>query len=196
MALANETARTLLDQFRRQINTLYRVEIESAASIPMMIHAATTTSVRQVLQTTAAASIIHTARLEKVFASVGARPDTNSPSGVEGLLRSGRAQASLDAGPFVRDANLILLAQALQQNEITLYGAAHVWAQTLQHEKAAELLRKSLDESQAWSNRLMGVAHALKESIADHACACLRASEPRSFRPAPPRRIELYRPAA
>jgi ferritin-like metal-binding protein YciE len=76
----------------------------------------------------------------------------------------GAGQASIDADANVRDAAMVAMAQTIQHNEISRYGAAHGWAQSLKQEKASTLLKQTLDEETASSTRLSDLAKTVNTS--------------------------------
>jgi ferritin-like metal-binding protein YciE len=74
------------------------------------------------------------------------------------------ASASIEADANVRDAAMVAMAQTIQHNEISRYGAAHGWAQSLKQEKASTLLKQTLDEETASSTRLSDLAKTVNTS--------------------------------
>jgi ferritin-like metal-binding protein YciE len=149
--------KNLNDLFHNQLNTLYGVEKESTATLTKMAHAATSPAVRKELEAAAKETSTHTKRLDDVFAAIGAKPNAVTSGCIGGLLKDCEASASIEADTNVRDAGMIAMAQAVQQNEIVHYGTAHAWAQTL-------LLKQTLDEELVSTKRLTELAHTVNAS--------------------------------
>lgn len=164
MGLVARKTQSLEDLFHNQLNTLYGMETESRATLKRMAGVATDPAVRQELIAAAGETESHAARLDELFISIGAKPDAMRCGCVDGLLRDCRDVAECDADVRVRDASLVAMAQALQQNEIARYQAAHGWAHTLKHEKAGSLLKQTLDEETASSARLADLATTVNEA--------------------------------
>ena len=156
--------KNLNDLFHNQLNTLYGVEKESTATLTKMAHAATSPAVRKELEAAAKETSTHTKRLDDVFAAIGAKPNAVTSGCIGGLLKDCEASASIEADTNVRDAGMIAMAQAVQQNEIVHYGTAHAWAQTLGQDKAGQLLKQTLDEELVSTKRLTELAHPVNAS--------------------------------
>jgi ferritin-like metal-binding protein YciE len=82
------------------------------------------------------------------------------------LLRDCRDVTEHDSEANARDASLVAMARALQQNEITRYQTAQGWAHSLNHGKAGSLLKQTLDEETASSARLADLAASVNKSAA------------------------------
>lgn len=164
MGLVTKKTQNLEDLFHNQLNTLYGLETDSKATLKQMAEAARAPAVRTELSTAAREAEGHTARLDDLFKSLNAKPEAMRCGCVDGLLRDCRDVAEWEADANVRDASLVAMAQAIQQNEIGRYQTAHGWAQSLKHEKAGALLKQTLDEETASSARLAGLVAGVNES--------------------------------
>lgn len=166
MALVTRKTNSLSDLFRTQLDTLYGLETEGRGALKKMAEAATTPAVRKELNAAAQEAEAHKARLDEVFAMMKTKPDAMRCGCVDGLLRDCRDATEQDSDANVRDASLVAMAQAIQQNEITRYQTAHGWARSLDHGKAGSLLKQTLDEETASSARLADLASAVNDSAA------------------------------
>lgn len=164
MGLVARKTQTLDDLFQNQLNTLYGLETESRATLQKMAEAATSPEVRKELTEAVIETEVHTARLDELFDSISSKPDEMRCGCVDGLLRDCRDVAESDGEANVRDASLVAMARAIQQNEIGRYQTAHGWAQSLRHEKAGSLLKQTLDEEAASSTRLANLAATVNEA--------------------------------
>tara|TARA_Y100000815_G_scaffold200987_1_gene184607 strand:- start:362 stop:877 length:516 start_codon:yes stop_codon:yes gene_type:complete len=164
MGLVIRKTQNLNDLFQNQLNTLYGLETESLDTLNKMAGAATSPAVRKELEAAAAETRTHATRLDEVFKAIGSKPDSMRCGCVDGLLRDCRDAADSDAEINVRDASLVAMAQAIQQNEIARYQAAHGWASSLKQDKAGTLLKQTIDEETASSSRLAALATTVNES--------------------------------
>jgi ferritin-like metal-binding protein YciE len=164
MGLVARKTQTLEDLFHNQLNTLYGLETESRSTLKKMAEVATAPAVRKELIEAVKETESHVARLDQLFDSIGMKPDQMRCGCVDGLLRDCRDVAEADSEANVRDASLVAMARAIQQNEIARYQTAHGWAQSLKHEKAGSLLKQTLDEETASSARLADLASTVNDS--------------------------------
>jgi ferritin-like metal-binding protein YciE len=164
MIFGTNKTKSLNDLFHNQLNTLYGIEKESTATLKKMAHAATSPAVRKELEAAAIETSTHMKRLDEVFTSIGGKPHAETSGCIGGLLKDCEASAGIEADANVRDAGMIAMAQAVQQNEVVRYGTAHAWAQTLKQDKASTLLKQTLDEEQASSKRLTDLARTVNAS--------------------------------
>lgn len=164
MIFGTNKIKNLNDLFHSQLNTLYGVEKESKATLTKMAHAATSPAVRMELEAAANETSTHMKRLDEVFTAIGAKPEAKTCGCIGGLLKDCDASAGLEADANVRDAGMLAMAQAIQQNEVVRYGTAHAWAQTLKQDKAGTLLKLTLDEETASSKRMTDLASKVNAS--------------------------------
>lgn len=164
MGLVARKTQTLEDLFHNQLNTLYGLETESRSTLKKMAEVATASAVRKELTEAVKETETHAARLDQLFDSIGMKPEQMRCGCVDGLLRDCRDVTEGDSETNVRDASLVAMARAIQQNEIARYQTAHGWAQSLKHEKAGSLLKQTLDEETASSARLADLAATVNKS--------------------------------
>jgi ferritin-like metal-binding protein YciE len=164
MGIVTRKIQTLSDLYHNQLSTLYGIETDSRATLKKMAEAATSPAVRKELNTATRETESHAARLNEVFAVMNAKPDAMRCGCIDGLLRDCRDVMEHDTEANVRDASLVAMAQAIQQNEITRYQTAHAWAYSLNHDKAGLLLKQTLDEETASSVRLADLALQVNDS--------------------------------
>jgi ferritin-like metal-binding protein YciE len=60
----------------------------------------------------------------------------------------------------VRDAGLILAAQKVEHYEIASYGTVRTYAETLGHDRVAQLMQQTLDEEAATNEKLTALAES------------------------------------
>jgi ferritin-like metal-binding protein YciE len=88
----------------------------------------------------------HVARLEQVLAILGEHPGPARCAGIAGIIdEAADVLAQSAAGP-VRDAVIIGWMQRVEHYEISAYGTAAAWADVLEYDGVASLLRETLAE--------------------------------------------------
>ena len=101
----------------------------------------------------------HISRLEKVFESIGEKAEPKKCAAMEGILKEADEMvASTPEGSATRDAIIIIAAQKVEHYEIATYGGLVAIAHTLQLNKAAKLLQKTLDEEENTDALLTDIA--------------------------------------
>lgn len=103
----------------------------------------------------------HISRLEKVFAMIGEKPEPKKCKAMEGILKEAdEIVEETPEGTATRDATLIIAAQKVEHYEIASYGGLVAIAHTLGHDKAADLLQKTLDEEGDTDANLTDIAES------------------------------------
>jgi ferritin-like metal-binding protein YciE len=80
--------------------------------------------------------------------------------GMEGVLDEGNEMAGKDATPAVRDAAIISACQRVEHYEIAAYGTVRTYAEQLGHDRAAALLKETLDEETMADKTLTKIANS------------------------------------
>ena len=103
----------------------------------------------------------HIQRLEKVFRMIGEEPEGKTCEAMDGLLRECRDIISeTEEGSLTRDAALIIAAQKVEHYEIATYGGLVALARTMNLDRAADLLDKTLAEEADTDTLLTDIAEA------------------------------------
>ena len=103
----------------------------------------------------------HVQRLEKVFKLIGKEPESKTCEAIDGLLRECRDIISeTEEGTMTRDAALIIAAQKVEHYEIATYGGLVALARTMNLDRAADLLDKTLAEEADTDTKLTDIAEA------------------------------------
>jgi ferritin-like metal-binding protein YciE len=87
--------------------------------------------------------------------SIKGRTDTDDA--LKGILKTGENTIRLDAGNSVKDAALIVAAQA-ERYEIAAYGTLRTWVQVLNKPEAVKLLEATLEEEKQADQTLTAIA--------------------------------------
>lgn len=130
-------------------------------ALPKMKAAATTEELKEAFEDHALQTQKHISRLEKVFALLGEKPEAKKCDAMAGLIKEGEhIIESTPEGSMTRDAALIIGAQKIEHYEIACYGGLVQLALTLDHEKVADHLEKTLQEEEDTDLLLTDIAEA------------------------------------
>jgi ferritin-like metal-binding protein YciE len=158
---------TMRDLLINQLNELYGAEKHSAAVLPRLAKAASSSKLGAAFRAHADETREHLSRLESVFEELGASPRAGARAeskGMKGLCQDCLKLAEMPkVESHVRDAALIAVAQHVEHDEIAGYGCARTWAGLLGHEEAAEQLQKTLDEERKADAALTRLAENLNK---------------------------------
>jgi ferritin-like metal-binding protein YciE len=159
---------TLHDAWLDELRDLYNAEKQVAKALPKMIKAANAAPLADAFQSHLKETLGQIQRLEQVFESVGESARSKTCDGMIGILEEGKSIMSEDFDESTMDASLIAAAQKVEHYEIASYGTVVTWAETMGHDKAARLLKMTLNEEEAADEKLSSLA---KGGINDQAAA-------------------------
>ena len=101
----------------------------------------------------------HVKRLEKVFRLIDEQPEKKECKAIKGIIEEGEEVIkSTEEGTATRDAALIIAAQKVEHYEIATYGGLAQLAITMGHDKAADLLERTLEEEEDTDYHLTEIA--------------------------------------
>lgn len=101
----------------------------------------------------------HVKRLEKVFKLIDEEPEKKECKAIKGIIEEGEEVIkSTEDGSSTRDAALIIAAQKVEHYEIATYGGLAQLAITMGHDKAADLLERTLQEEEDTDAELTEIA--------------------------------------
>jgi len=99
-------------------------------------------------------------RLEQVFQMMGSKASGKRCPAIEGIIEEAQELMKEASDDTIRDAAMLAAAQAVEHYEISRYGTLAAWADKLQMEDAAELLRTTLEEEKATDEKLTELAES------------------------------------
>ena len=153
--MALESLRELL---ARELQDLYGAETQLLKALPNMAKAAATPGLKQALERHLTETEGQVARLEQCFGLMGLPVKARSCKGMEGLIAEAHEMMDEEGPDPVVDAGLIGSAQRVEHYEIAAYGSAIAFAELLDQDQVAGMLRQSLEEEQAADRVLTGLA--------------------------------------
>lgn len=154
--------------FVDMLKDIYWAENHLVKALPKMKEAATTEALQDAFEDHLYETHKHVSRLEKVFASIGKRPEGKKCEAMEGLVRECESiiKETKD-GSMTRDAALIIAAQKIEHYEIASYGGLVQLALTMGLSKAADILDDTLLEEQQCDHSLTDIAEGFINIEAD-----------------------------
>lgn len=144
-----------------QLRDLMDAEKQLTRALPILAKAASSPELRAAFQEHLTVTEEHLERLNEVFEQLREPARGKKCIGIQGLVEEGKHKIDeTEAGP-TRDAALIAAAQSTEHYEMAGYGTCRTWAQLLDHNDAAALLDRTLNEEKEADQKLTGIAEGL-----------------------------------
>lgn len=149
--------KTIAELFEHTLQDIYYAETALTKALPKVAKAATDAKLKQAVEQHLEETRGQIAILDKVFATIGKKPEGVKCDAIEGLVKetSGLMEEAQDAA---LNAGLLAAAQAVEHYEIARYGSLREWAKVLGNEKAHVLLSEILDQEKAANSKLTNLA--------------------------------------
>ena len=141
------------------LKDIYYAENAIIDALGKLQEAATTEELKDTFEDHQLQTKKHVSRLEKVFKLIDEKPEKKECEAIKGLIKEGEEVIkSTEEGSMTRDAALIIAAQKVEHYEIATYGGLAQLAITMGHDKAADLLEKTLQEEEDTDYNLTEIA--------------------------------------
>ncbi len=145
--------------FVSALKDVYYAENAIIEALGKMQEAATTDELKEAFEDHQLMTQKHVSRLEKVFKLINETPEKKECKAIKGIIEEGEEIIkSTEEGSMTRDAALIIAAQKVEHYEIATYGGLAQLAITMGHDKAADLLEKTLQEEEDTDYELTEIA--------------------------------------
>ena len=145
--------------FIDQLKDMHYAENELLKGLEEMKKASTTEELQDAFDNHMKQTERHIQRLEKVFKLVSKNPEGKTCEAMDGLLKETRAIIDeTEEDSLTRDAALIIAAQKIEHYEIATYGGLVQLAFTMNLNRAAEILDKTLMEEEETDRMLTHIA--------------------------------------
>ncbi|KQT35984.1 hypothetical protein ASG22_01375 [Chryseobacterium sp. Leaf405] len=145
--------------FVSALKDIYFAENAIVDALQKMEEAATTEELKEAFEDHQLQTKKHISRLEKVFKLIDEKPEQKECKAIKGIIEEGEEIIkSTEEGSMTRDAALIIAAQKVEHYEIATYGGLAQLAITMGHDKAADLLEKTLQEEEDTDYNLTEIA--------------------------------------
>jgi len=159
----------LEDLFHDTLKDIYFAEKKILATLPKMAKAAQSAELQAAFTKHRSETEGHVARLEKVFAVIGKKPQGKTCAAIVGITDEGAEIMEEYKGSPALDAGLLAAAQAVEHYEISRYGTMRTWAEELGLNDAVALLEATLKEEKATDEALTGIATSVVNQQAEAA---------------------------
>jgi ferritin-like metal-binding protein YciE len=146
--------------FELELAHAYDCEKRLMKALSKMADSAESTDLRSAFEQHLRETEEHGRRLERIFASLGSKAETESNKVVAEAVDQAEKLISSIHGGALRDAALIAAGNEVEHYEMALYGTLRDWARLLRHEDAASLLQTTLDEEKQADAKLTRIAEA------------------------------------
>ena len=150
--------KTLDDLFHDTLKDIYFAEKKILATLPKMAKAAQSPDLKAAFTKHHTETQGHVDRLDKVFASIGKKPQGKTCPAIVGITDEGAEIMEDYKGSPALDAGLLAAAQAVEHYEISRYGTMRTWAEELGLNDAVSLLDATLKEEKATDKALTDLA--------------------------------------
>ena len=151
---------SLNDLYLSELKDLYSAEDQIIKALPKMIEKAKSQQLQTALSNHLEETRGHVRRLEQVFEIHGEEAKKEKCKGIQGILEEGDEMVGKDATPAVRDAAIIASCQRVEHYEMAAYGTVSTYAEQLGHQRAAILLKQTLEEEHAADEKLTEIAES------------------------------------
>ena len=158
MGLFSKDIKTLDDLFVHTLQDIYYAENQILKALPKMIEQATSTQLKQGLESHRKETETHVKRVEQVFKMHGAEVKAANCPAIDGIIKEANEIVGDVADKEVKDAAIIAAAQAVEHYEITRYGTLAEWAKQLGRSDCASVLEQNLAEEKAADKKLTSLA--------------------------------------
>ncbi|WP_312766263.1 ferritin-like domain-containing protein [Epilithonimonas sp.] len=143
------------------LKDIYYAENAIVDALEKMEAAATTEELKDAFEDHQLQTKKHVSRLEKVFKLIGEQPEKKECKAIVGIIKEGEEIIkSTEEGSMTRDVGLIIAAQKVEHYEIATYGGLVQLAITMGHDKAADLLERTLQEEEDTDQLLTDIAES------------------------------------
>ncbi len=150
--------KTLEDLFTETLKDMYYVEKKLVKTLPSMEKKAVDQELKDAINSHAAETETHVARLEQVFEACEIKPQAKKCEALEGLLEEANGVLEDIKDDRAMDAAIISSAQTVEHYEMARYGALIAWAKELGWNEAADIMQETLDEEESADQKLSDIA--------------------------------------
>ncbi|WP_454045783.1 ferritin-like domain-containing protein [Chryseobacterium sp. Marseille-Q8038] len=145
--------------FVSALKDIYYAENAILEALEKMQDAATAEELKDAFEDHHLQTQKHVERLEKVFQLIDEKPEKKECKAIKGIIEEGEEVIkATEDGTATRDVALIIAAQKVEHYEIATYGGLAQLAITMGHDKAADLLERTLQEEEDTDSYLTDIA--------------------------------------
>jgi len=149
---------SLQELYVEELRDIYDAEQQLVKALPKIAKAATSDSLRSLIEEHLDVTESQVERLGEIFEELGIKPKGGKCEAMRGLIDEATELIDADADSEVLDVALIMAAQKVEHYEIASYGCLRTFAELLEHEEQAETLQEILDEEKDADENLTELA--------------------------------------
>lgn len=159
--MENKNQTPLYEFFLSGLKDILYAENQLVDALVEMENAATTEELKDAFEDHHLLTKKHVSRLQKAFKHLNEKDEPKECKAIKGLIEEAREIIkSTDEGTITRDVALIIAAQKIEHYEIATYGGLAQLAITLELDKVADLLEKTLEEEEDTDEKLTEIAES------------------------------------
>jgi len=151
-------SKTFEDLFLDEVRDLYDAEKQLTKALPKLAKAATSSDLRDAIESHLEETRTHVDRLTQVFELLDEQAKGKHCAGIAGIIEEASDLIGEDLPEPVMDAGIVAGAQRAEHYEIGAYGSLIAWATLLGRSEVADLLTRTLDEEKAADQKLTELA--------------------------------------
>ncbi len=157
--------KTIENLLVEELKDLYSAETQITKTLPKLVEAATSPDLKSAFQHHLKETEGQVVRLEKALKILGENPKGKTCNGMKGILTEGSEMLHETAAGDIRDIALISAAQRVEHYEMAAYGTVRTYAENLDRQDIASLLRETLEEEKAADKKLTEVARKVNSHV-------------------------------
>ncbi len=161
-ASTSESVRSSVRQLLiRGLTKLYAAHRQGAGQAAENSELAHSAELKEQLKTGTQVNLDQRSRLEGVFRALDLAPEESMDQAMQGIIDDNKVANAEAATPLALDLVLIDSGQIAAHFYMARYGTLHSYAETIGNAEAAQLLKKTLDETLSFDNQCTRLAHKL-----------------------------------
>jgi len=149
---------TFKELFKEELADIYDAEKQLLKALPKMAKSAEAPELKEAFQQHLEETKGHVERLERVFELQDEKPKKKACKAMKGLIEEGEEIIKDHEKSPVRDAALISAAQKVEHYEMAAYGCLSTWAELMEQDEIANVLKETLDEEKQADEKLTTIA--------------------------------------
>lgn len=149
---------SLEDVFRDHLMDLHSAEQQLTQALPKMAGKVSSRDLKDAFEKHLEVTEEHLQRLSQIGNEMGVDLKGKTCKAMQGLIKEGEEILEEGGANEAMDAALIAAAQRVEHYEIAAYGSACTYAEELGHDKALQLLKKTLNEEERTDEQLTKIA--------------------------------------
>lgn len=150
--------KTIENLFVEELKDLYSAETQITKTLPKLVEAASSPDLKSAFEHHLKETEGQIQRLDKAFKILGTSPKGKTCDGMKGILAEGAEMLHETSEGDIRDVALISAAQRVEHYEMAAYGSVRSYAENLQQQEIAGLLKETLEEEKAADKKLTEIS--------------------------------------